>query len=107
MARSSDWGRTVDTAHPLLEARRVPRDVVVQHQPAELEVDALRRWAFDCFGPAMTETPLSTLSYSNSRGGTVSPSLAQREGGGGEAMWERAGPDPDGGDSRGRRLALK
>ena len=30
---------TVNAPHPLLEARRVPRDVVVHHQPAELEVD--------------------------------------------------------------------
>ena len=33
----------VDAPHPLLEAARVPRDVVVDHQPAELEVDALTR----------------------------------------------------------------
>ena len=31
----------VDTAHPLLEAGRVPREVVVDHEPAELEVDTL------------------------------------------------------------------
>ena len=30
----------VDAAHPLLQAHRVPRDVVVDHEPAELEVDA-------------------------------------------------------------------
>jgi hypothetical protein len=33
----------VDAAHALLEAHRVPRDVVVDHQPAELEVDAFTR----------------------------------------------------------------
>ena len=31
----------VDPAHPLLEAGRVPRHVVVHHQPAELQVDSL------------------------------------------------------------------
>jgi hypothetical protein len=30
----------VDAAHALLQAGRVPRDVVVHHQPAELEVDS-------------------------------------------------------------------
>ena len=30
----------VDAAEPLLQAGRVPRQVVVDHQPAELEVDA-------------------------------------------------------------------
>jgi len=29
----------VNAAHPLLKADRVPRDVVIDHQPAELEVD--------------------------------------------------------------------
>jgi len=33
----------VDAAHPLLQPRRVPGDVVVDHQPAELEVHALAR----------------------------------------------------------------
>ena len=33
----------VDAAHPLLEARRIPRHVVVHHQPAELQVDAFAR----------------------------------------------------------------
>ena len=33
----------VDSADPLLEADRAPRDVVVHHQPAELEIDALAR----------------------------------------------------------------
>ena len=33
----------VDAAHPLLEPRRVPGDVVVDHQPAELQVDPLAR----------------------------------------------------------------
>ena len=33
----------VDAPHPLLEARGVPRDVVVHHQPAELEVDPFSR----------------------------------------------------------------
>jgi hypothetical protein len=36
----------VDAAHPLLEPNRVPRQVVVHHQVAELEVDALA----GCFG---------------------------------------------------------
>jgi hypothetical protein len=31
----------VDAAHALLQAHRVPGDVVVDHQPAELQVDAL------------------------------------------------------------------
>jgi len=31
----------VDATHPLLETHGVPRDVVVDHQPAELKVDAL------------------------------------------------------------------
>ena len=31
----------MDTAHPLLEPGGVPRDVVVDHQPAKLKVDAL------------------------------------------------------------------
>ena len=31
----------VNPAHPLLQPRRVPGDVVVDHQPAELQVDAL------------------------------------------------------------------
>ena len=30
----------VDAAHALLEPHRIPRDVVVDHEPAELEVDA-------------------------------------------------------------------
>ena len=33
----------VDAPHPLFEARRVPGHVVVRHQPAELEIDALAR----------------------------------------------------------------
>ena len=33
----------VDTAHALLKANRVPRNVVIDHQPAELKVDALSR----------------------------------------------------------------
>jgi len=33
----------VNAAHPLLKADRVPRDVVIDHQPAELEVDAFAR----------------------------------------------------------------
>src|SRR5205807_1339351 len=32
---------TVDAAHALLQPHRVPGDVVVDHQPAELQVDAL------------------------------------------------------------------
>jgi hypothetical protein len=31
----------VNTAHPLLEACGIPRDVVVHHEPAELQVDPL------------------------------------------------------------------
>ena len=34
---------TVDAAHALLQPHRVPRDVVVDHQPAELQVDAFAR----------------------------------------------------------------
>ena len=30
----------VDAAHPLLQPHRVPRDIVVDHEPAELKVDA-------------------------------------------------------------------
>ena len=33
----------VDAAHPLLQPHRVPRDVVVDHEPAELEVDPFAR----------------------------------------------------------------
>src|SRR5947208_1904576 len=33
----------VDAAHALFEADRVPGDVVVDHEPAELQVDALAR----------------------------------------------------------------
>ena len=33
----------VNAPHPLLKARRIPREVVVHHQPAELEVDPLSR----------------------------------------------------------------
>ena len=33
----------VDAAHALFQPHRVPGDVVVDHQPAELEVDALAR----------------------------------------------------------------
>ena len=33
----------VDASHPLLEPRRVPGHVVVHHQPAELQIDALAR----------------------------------------------------------------
>jgi len=31
----------MNAAHALLKADRVPRDVVIDHQPAELEVDSL------------------------------------------------------------------
>ena len=31
----------MDAAHPLLQPRRIPGDVVVHHQPAELQVDPL------------------------------------------------------------------
>ena len=34
---------TVDTAHALLKANRVPGNVVIDHQPAELKVDAFSR----------------------------------------------------------------
>ena len=33
----------MDAAHSLFETRRVPGDVIVHHQPAELKVDALAR----------------------------------------------------------------
>ena len=33
----------VDAAHALLEPHRVPGDVVVDHEPAELEIDPLAR----------------------------------------------------------------
>ena len=33
----------VDAPHALLQPHRVPRDVVVDHEPAELEVDAFAR----------------------------------------------------------------
>ena len=33
----------VDAAHALFQAHRVPGDVVVDHHPAELEVDAFTR----------------------------------------------------------------
>ena len=31
----------MDAAHPLLQSRRIPGDIVIHHQPAELQVDAL------------------------------------------------------------------
>ena len=34
---------TMDTAHALLQTGGVPRDVVVDHEPAELEIDSLTR----------------------------------------------------------------
>jgi hypothetical protein len=37
----------VDTAHPLFKADRVPGDIVVDHQPAELKIDAFAR-RFGC-----------------------------------------------------------
>ena len=49
----------VDAAHALLQPHRVPGDVVVDHQPAELEVDALaRRLGGDQHLAVLLELPL-------------------------------------------------
>src|SRR3712207_9226669 len=50
---------TVDTADPLLDTHRVPRQVVVEHRRAELEVEALRahlRRQQDCWPGCLLKT---------------------------------------------------
>src|SRR5687768_5511200 len=33
----------MNTSHPLFQSRRIPRDVPVEHQPAELQINAFPR----------------------------------------------------------------
>src|SRR5947209_5387465 len=53
----------MNPAHPLFETRRIPGYVVVYHQPAELQVDALARGVGrdQVVGPPLVEGPPEQL----------------------------------------------
>src|SRR5208283_5902748 len=51
----------MDPTHPLLQSNRIPRDIVVDHEPAELEIDSLAsRFGRDHDLAILAELPLGT-----------------------------------------------